>query len=197
MASAAPEKIQNAFSATAHLFQLNHTHTQNSYSYSVLGKVMSLTVSSSIKVISTVGLGLIAGYAIASPFLITPTVYKLSTRTNAPALTRTQVTSGRVVAGSAGLIGTLLACVYASSDDHVGRHPYLLYSSLLALATATTTELGATQRAIRIGSINVDDMNGEDLAREFEGLVRAGYFVSGLSLIAFAISAVGNYGDYY
>lgn len=154
---------------------------------------MSPTLAlSSVKVISTVGLGLIAGYAIASPFLITPTIYKLSTRDNAPHLTQTQVASGRFLSGSSALIGTALASVYGVSEP-LGRHPYMIYASILAFGTAAASELLATRKASEI----VAEMNGEDLAGAFEGLIDAGYLVSALGLLAFGVSVVGNYGDYY
>lgn len=157
---------------------------------------MPSTTLSAIKVISTLGLGLIAGYSIASPFLITPIVYSLSTRSNASKLTRRQLSSTRVQSISAGVIGTALAGVYALSPKFA-RHPYLLYSAFLALCLSASSELLVTQKIQEIGSLDLDDINGEDLTSKFEWLVRSGYVTSALGILAFVGSAIGNYGDHY
>lgn len=157
---------------------------------------MPSSTLSSIKIISTLGLGLLAGYSIASPFLVTPTIHSLSTRSNAPKLTRRQLLSTRIQSISAGVISAALLAVYWQSPK-IARHPYLLYSAFLSVCLTASSELLVSQKVQEIGRLDVESINGEDLNSEFEWLVKSGYVASGLGVLAFAVSAIGNYGDYY
>lgn len=156
----------------------------------------SSSTISSIKVASTIGLGLVAGFALSSPLQSTPTIYALSTRKNAPSLTRSQLTSSRILSSSTGLVAVLLSGVYSMSGTRA-RHPYLLYAAALALLTTASIEGLVVPKVQRIATFDADATNGEELAHEYEGLVQLGYLSSATSVLAFAISVIGNYGDLF
>lgn len=154
-------------------------------------------MSATVKILSTVGLGLIAGYSFASPIELIPTIYSLSTRKTAPGLTSSQLLSNRVISIGSLAISTALMGTWALAGPQ-GRHPYLIYVSGVAASIVASAQLVVVPQIKAIeGMVSEgEDVNGEELAREFEGLVRAGYLSSFLSLFAFGLSVVGIYGDY-
>lgn len=157
---------------------------------------MSSTTLSAIKVISTLGLGLLAGHSIASSFIVTRMIHTLSKRSNAPALARDQLLPINIQSVSAASISVALLGVYARSPDFA-RHPYLLYTSVLALGLSVSSKFLVAQKMREIGTLDLDALNGEDVTNKIDKLVLSGYITGAFGTLGFLASAIGNYGDYY
>lgn len=157
---------------------------------------MPTSTISIAKVISTCGLGLLSGYAIASPLLITPTLESLSTRATASRVRDKQGLSLRATSAASAVMAGVLATTFTLSPEGA-RHPYLLYASVLALSSAVTLETFGQTTLRRLDAMTGGEENPDAVEEAFTGLRWIGTAVAAALTTAFAVSVVGNYGDFY
>ncbi|CCG81434.1 protein of unknown function [Taphrina deformans PYCC 5710] len=159
--------------------------------------IITTTTISSIKIISTCGLGLLAGFTLASPVLITPTLDALSSKSTASVLSTAQGKSWRAVSGCAALVSAMMGLSFMGGATAGGRHPYLMYVMAGSAAAGLAAEVLVQGEVRGIKGLVEQDGNGEAVVRGFVRLRRAGALVAGLFTAAFVVSVVGNYGDFY
>ncbi|KAJ4271905.1 Autophagy- protein 33 [Fusarium torreyae] len=181
------------------------------------------TSVSLLKFVGTVSLGLLTGVSYSISSLALPVLLRLPSSASAShglttlsAALKTPVLALTSLASAPFLISFALA-------PRSSRHPYLLYTGLLATLSsiapllipspaprrATSSAPRQSSRAKMEASYEVlgdahsepaseediDDVNGEEVRTEVEGLARSYFARTALSALGFAMAVVGIWGD--
>ncbi|KAF4972044.1 hypothetical protein FZEAL_9682 [Fusarium zealandicum] len=184
---------------------------------------MSATSVSLLKFVGTVSLGLLTGVSYSISTLTLPALLRLPSSSSAShGLTtlsdalKTPILALTTLATAPFLIGFALA-------PRASRHPYLLYTALLAALSSVAPVLipspaprRATSDAPRQSSRakmeasyeilgestsepaseeEIDNVNGEEVRAEVEGLARGYVARTALSALGFVMAVVGIWGD--
>ncbi|KAM4059063.1 hypothetical protein HRG_008067 [Hirsutella rhossiliensis] len=177
-----------------------------------------------LKFVGTVSLGLLTGVSYTVSTLTLPSLLQLSSSVSASqAVTSLRNSLKTPIYALTALASAPLFLSFVLSPRSA-RHPYLVYTSLLAVLSTAAPRLlpspgprAATKPAAKkasargrmeasyevLGDVHseaaseeeIDDMNGEEVRVEVESLAR-GYVVrTGLAALGFAMAVVGIWGD--
>ncbi|KAI1067979.1 hypothetical protein LB507_004708 [Fusarium sp. FIESC RH6] len=181
------------------------------------------TSVSLLKFVGTVSLGLLTGVSYSISSLALPVLLRLPSSASAShglstlsAALKTPILALTSLASAPFLISFFIA-------PRSSRHPYLLYTALLATLSSVTPMLipaPATRRAASsaprkssrakmeasyevLGDAqsepasdeDTDDINGEEVRTEVEGLARSYIARTAISALGFAMAVVGIWGD--
>jgi len=167
---------------------------------------MPSTTVAICKFVGTISLGLLTGVSTSLTSLTLPSLFNLPSAVNArDALT---FLSARTKTFTAYLRNTALISLFAAytlSPRHA-RHPYLFYTSVLALASGSGVDFALAAQDKRDGSrprasiadLNVEkpeDLNGEQVRQAVEGMRYTEGVRAAVSGFAFAMGVVGIWGD--
>ncbi|CEI64210.1 hypothetical protein FVEN_g9049 [Fusarium venenatum] len=181
------------------------------------------TSVSLLKFVGTVSLGLLTGVSYSISSLALPALLRLPSSTSAShglstltATLKTPVLALTSLASAPFLISFFLA-------PRSSRHPYLLYTALLATLSSVAPMLIPTPAPRRAASSaprkssrakmeasyevlgdahsepasdeDIEDINGEEVRAEVEGLTRSYLARTAISALGFAMAVVGIWGD--
>ncbi|KAF4455428.1 autophagy-related protein 33 [Fusarium austroafricanum] len=176
-----------------------------------------------LKFVGTVSLGLLTGVSYSITSLALPVLLRLPSSSSAShglaslsAALKMPVLALTSLASAPFLISFVLA-------PRSSRHPYLLYTALFATLSSVAPLLIPTPLPRRVASSaprqssrakmeasyevlgdahsepaseeDIDDVNGEEVRAEVEGLVRSYIARTALSALGFAMAVVGIWGD--
>ncbi|KAJ4137637.1 Autophagy- protein 33 [Fusarium equiseti] len=181
------------------------------------------TSVSLLKFVGTVSLGLLTGVSYSISSLALPALLRLPSSASAShglstlsAALKTPILALTSLASAPFLISFFIA-------PRSSRHPYLLYTALLATLSSVTPMLIPAPAARRTASSaprkssrakmeasyevlgdaqsepasdeDTDDVNGEEVRTEVEGLARSYIARTAISALGFAMAVVGIWGD--
>ncbi|KAF2803627.1 uncharacterized protein BDZ99DRAFT_427077 [Mytilinidion resinicola] len=159
------------------------------------------------KFVGTISLGLLTGVSASLTSLTLPSLFNLPSAVNArDALTYLSTRTRTVTTYLRNTALISLFAAYALSPRS-SRHPYLFYTSLLALASGSGVDFalaaqdkraGGSRSHASIADLNVEtpeDLNGEQVRQAVEGMRYTEGMRAAVSGLAFAMGVVGIWGD--
>ena len=122
----------------------------------------------SVKIVSTVGLGLVASLLPLLPARTLPAIQAASSPAAAVKLLSIPRRRQVLATGTSITASIALCAAYYFSPSH-GRHPYLLYASAIGLVVGAQSSISILPRIDEI-SEHADDLNGETMTIDLEQL---------------------------